>query len=166
MTTKATLYSSVFWTESVLLLEVELSSLQIVVQYNPIEKQNSCLRMEELDILDEIRLQAQQNLKIYQARMFRAFDHLVHPWIFQVGELVLVLRRQIIPHKENWWEIQAHLGRSLCDGEDMKEEPINSSVWMAWDQYHRSTKDIQINITHNCICIQKNSIYFIVIRCI
>ena len=55
--------------------------------------------MEELDALDEVRLQAHQNLEIYRAKMSRVFDHKVRPRTFQEGELVLVLRRPIIPNK-------------------------------------------------------------------
>jgi hypothetical protein len=46
--------------------------------------------------MDEKRLIAQQNLKIYEAKMARAYDKMVRVMIFQQGELVLVLKRPII----------------------------------------------------------------------
>ncbi|XP_020688769.1 uncharacterized protein LOC110104134 [Dendrobium catenatum] len=74
--TKATPYSLVFGVEAVLPLEVELPSLRVVIQNELTQEQNARLRMEELDALDEIRLQAQQNLEIYRARMTKSFDRM------------------------------------------------------------------------------------------
>ncbi|XP_028551816.1 uncharacterized protein LOC110108077 [Dendrobium catenatum] len=96
--TKATPYSLMFGVEAVLLLEVELPSLRVAVQNELTQEQNARLRMEELDALDKIRLQAQQNLEIYRARMTKSFDRMVRPRSFQEGELVMVQRRPIIPH--------------------------------------------------------------------
>ncbi|WP_330945685.1 hypothetical protein, partial [Streptococcus anginosus] len=57
-------------------------------------------RLQELDGLEEQRLQAQQNLELYQAKMAQAHDKLVRPRSFQVGDLVLVLRRPILAHRK------------------------------------------------------------------
>ncbi|XP_074300597.1 uncharacterized protein LOC141631881 [Silene latifolia] len=57
---------------------------------------NDKLRLEELEALYEKRLQAQQNLQCYQARLSRAFNKKVRPQSFQVGDLVLAVRRSII----------------------------------------------------------------------
>ncbi|KAA0026263.1 uncharacterized protein E5676_scaffold343G00110 [Cucumis melo var. makuwa] len=57
---------------------------------------NVKLRLQELEALDEKRLEPQQALKYYQARMSKAFDKHVKPLSFQVGDLVLVVRRSII----------------------------------------------------------------------
>ena len=43
--------------------------------------------------MDEKRLEAQQHLKCYQAPISRTFNKKVHPRSFQVGDLVLVVRR-------------------------------------------------------------------------
>ncbi|XP_062080085.1 uncharacterized protein LOC133784830 [Humulus lupulus] len=46
-------------------------------------------RLEELELVDERREKAKDNLLQYQRRMARAYDKLVRPRIFQKGELVL-----------------------------------------------------------------------------
>lgn len=97
--TQATPYSLVFGTEAVLPLEVELPSLRVAVQYGLTQEENDLLRLEELEALDETRLHAQQNLEIYKARMTRAHDRMVRPRSFKEGELVLVRKRPIIPHR-------------------------------------------------------------------
>jgi hypothetical protein len=54
------------------------------------------LRYQELDSLEEDRLNALQNLELYRQNMVRAYDKLVKPRVFRKGELVLVLRRPIV----------------------------------------------------------------------
>ena len=56
---------------------------------------NVKLRLQELEALDEKRLEAQQALEYYQARMSKTFDKHVKPRSFQVGDLVLAVRRPI-----------------------------------------------------------------------
>ena len=56
---------------------------------------NVGLRLEELEALDEKRLEAQQRLECYQARLTKAFNKKVKPRSFQVGDLVLTVRRPI-----------------------------------------------------------------------
>ncbi|XP_060200762.1 uncharacterized protein LOC132629033 [Lycium barbarum] len=51
---------------------------------------------EELEALDEKRLEAQQSLECYQARLSRAFNKKVRLRSFQVGDQVLAVRRPII----------------------------------------------------------------------
>ncbi|KAB5519344.1 hypothetical protein DKX38_023663 [Salix brachista] len=60
---------------------------------------NVRLRLEELEALDEKRLEAQQRLECYQARLCRAFNKKVRPRSFQEGDLVLAIRRPIIMSK-------------------------------------------------------------------
>ncbi|KAA0051450.1 uncharacterized protein E6C27_scaffold55G002080 [Cucumis melo var. makuwa] len=52
---------------------------------------NVKLRLQELEALDEKRLEAQQALECYQARKCKAFDKHVNPRSFQVGDLVLLI---------------------------------------------------------------------------
>ena len=54
------------------------------------------MRFQELEALDEKWLEAQQRLECYQARLSRAFNKIVRPRSFQVGDLVLTIRRLII----------------------------------------------------------------------
>ncbi|KAG5248512.1 Retrotransposon gag protein [Salix suchowensis] len=60
---------------------------------------NVRLRLEELEALDDKRLEAQQRLECYQARLCRAFNKKVRPRSFQEGDLVLAVRRPIIMSK-------------------------------------------------------------------
>ncbi|KAH6815278.1 hypothetical protein C2S51_020098 [Perilla frutescens var. frutescens] len=50
----------------------------------------------ELEALDEKRLEAQKKLECYQARLSRTFNKKVRPRSFQVGDLVLAMRRPIV----------------------------------------------------------------------
>ncbi|KAL0361090.1 UNVERIFIED_CONTAM: hypothetical protein Sradi_3793500 [Sesamum radiatum] len=90
--TQATPYSLVYGVEVVLPLESQIPSLHIAIQQGLTIEDNASLRFEELEALDEKRLEAQQQLQCYQARMTRAFNKKVRPRSFQVGDLVLEVR--------------------------------------------------------------------------
>ena len=94
--TQATPYALVYGVEAVLPLERQIPSLRIAIQEGLTEDENARLRLEELESLDEKRLEAQQRLECYQARISRAFNKRVRPRSFQVGDLVLAVRRPII----------------------------------------------------------------------
>ncbi|KAA0052188.1 uncharacterized protein E5676_scaffold3341G00090 [Cucumis melo var. makuwa] len=68
----------------------------MTVQERLTTEDNVKLRLQELEALDEKRLEAQQVLECYQARMSKDFDKHVKPRSFQVGDLVLAVRRPII----------------------------------------------------------------------
>ena len=72
----------------------------IAIREGMTEDENHELRLDELEALDEKRLQAQQKLECYQARLSRAFNKKVRPRSFQVGDQVLVVRRPIIVFHE------------------------------------------------------------------
>lgn len=57
------------------------------------------IRLSELENLDESRLYSQQNLKLYQARMARAYNKKVKFHSFTKGELVLIARSPLDPNK-------------------------------------------------------------------
>ncbi|KAA0039305.1 uncharacterized protein E6C27_scaffold64G001000 [Cucumis melo var. makuwa] len=82
-------YSLVYGVEVVLPLEREIPSLRMAVQEGLTTEDNVKLRLQELEALDEKRLEAQQALECYQTRMSKAFDKHVKPRSFQVGDLVL-----------------------------------------------------------------------------
>ena len=73
--------------EAVLPLEREIPSLRIAIQEGLTEEENAKLRLQELEALDEKRLEAQQCLECYQARLSSAFNKRVKPRLFQVGEI-------------------------------------------------------------------------------
>ncbi|XP_051130788.1 uncharacterized protein LOC127251219 [Andrographis paniculata] len=59
-------------------------------------EENFRLRLGELEALDEKSLQAQQRLECYQARLSRAYNKKVKSRSFQIGDLVLAVRRPIV----------------------------------------------------------------------
>jgi len=66
-------YNLVFSSEVVLLLEVQLPSLKVIMQFtNPDE--NTQVRLTKLEALDDCRLMIQQRLEIYQTQMVGAFN--------------------------------------------------------------------------------------------
>jgi len=77
-------------------LEKQIPSLRIAIQEGLTEEENARLRLEELEALDEKRLEAQQRLECYQARLSRTFNKKVKIRSFQVGDLVLAVRRPIV----------------------------------------------------------------------
>jgi hypothetical protein len=72
--TQVTPYSLVYGVEVVLPLECQIPSLRIAIQEGLSNEDNVRLRLEELEALDEKRLEAQQRLECYQARLCRAFN--------------------------------------------------------------------------------------------
>ncbi|KAL0445562.1 UNVERIFIED_CONTAM: hypothetical protein Slati_1684100 [Sesamum latifolium] len=94
--TQSTPYALVYGVEAVLPLEQQIPSLRIAIQEGLTKEENACLRLEELEALDKKRLEAQQRLECYQARLSKAFNKKVRPHSFQVGDLVLAIRRPII----------------------------------------------------------------------
>ena len=60
------------------------------------EADNDRLRLQELEALDEKRLQAQQCIELYQARISKAFNKKVKQRVFQKGGLVLAVRRPMV----------------------------------------------------------------------
>jgi transposase InsO family protein len=75
--TQATPYSFVYGSEVVLPLEVQLPSLRVIVHEEITNDEQIRLRFQELDALEEGRLQAIQNLELYRQNMVRAYDKLV-----------------------------------------------------------------------------------------
>jgi hypothetical protein len=94
--TQATPYSLVYGSEAVLPLEVQLPSLRVAVHEEITNDEQIRLRFQELGALEEGRLQAVQNLKLYRQNLVRAYNKLVKQRVFRKGELVLVLRCPII----------------------------------------------------------------------
>ncbi|XP_070049971.1 uncharacterized protein [Nicotiana tomentosiformis] len=109
-----------------------------VIQEGITDEENSRLRLAELEALDEKRLEAQQSLECYQARLSRAFNKRVRSRSFQVGDQVLAIRIPIIPsHKpvgkftSKWdgpYVVQEAYSSRVCrlvDADVMRINPIN-----------------------------------------
>jgi len=94
--TQATPYSLVYGCEAVLPLEIQLPSLWVAIHDGLTQDEQVRLRFQELNALEERRLDAVQELELYRQNMARAYDKLVKRRVFRKGELVLVLRRPIV----------------------------------------------------------------------
>ncbi|XP_070050741.1 uncharacterized protein [Nicotiana tomentosiformis] len=70
----ATPYSLVYGVKTVLPLERQIPLLWLAIQEELTNEENARLRLEELEALDEKRLEAQQSLEYYQARLSRSFN--------------------------------------------------------------------------------------------
>jgi len=77
-----------------------MSLLWVALATKMTKEDNDRLRLQELEALDEKRLQAQQHTELYQARISKAFNKKVKQRVFQKGDLVLAIRRpMIMTHK-------------------------------------------------------------------
>jgi hypothetical protein len=80
--TQAAPYSLVYGSEAVLPLEVELPSLRVAIHDEITQDEQIQLRFQQLDSLEEDRLNALQDLELYHQNMVRAYDKLVKPQVF------------------------------------------------------------------------------------
>ena len=97
--TKATPFSLVYGCEVILPLEIQIPSLRVALTTEMTNKKHR-LRLQELEGLDDKRLQAQQQIELYQARIIRTFNKKVKERTFKKGDLVLAVRRpMVMTHK-------------------------------------------------------------------
>ena len=66
--TKATPFSLVYGCEAVLPLEIQIPSLRVALTAEMTNEEKHRLQLQELEALDDKRLQAQQQIELYQAR--------------------------------------------------------------------------------------------------
>ena len=83
-----------------------MPSLRVALMTKITTEDNDRLRLQELEALDEKRLQAQQCIKLYQARISKAFNKKVKQRVFQKGDLVLAVRRPMIMMHETKGKFQ------------------------------------------------------------
>ncbi|XP_070002281.1 uncharacterized protein [Nicotiana sylvestris] len=93
----ATPYLLVYGTEAVILAEVEIPSLQTIVEAEIEDSEWVKTRLEQLTLIDEKRMAAVCHGQLYQQRMARAYNKKVRPRKFKVRQLVL---RRILPHHQ------------------------------------------------------------------
>ena len=60
--------------EAIIPLEIQVLSLRVALTTKITSEDNDRLRLQELEALDEKRLQAQQHIELYQARISKAFN--------------------------------------------------------------------------------------------
>ena len=90
--TKATPFSLVYGCEAVLPLEIQIPSLRVALTAEMTNEKHR-QRLHELEALDDKRLQAQQQIELYQARIIRAFNKKVKVRTFKKGDLVLAVKK-------------------------------------------------------------------------
>jgi len=67
-------FSLVYGCETVILLEIQMPLLRMALMTKMTDGDNYHLHLQELEALDEKRLQAQQRIELYKARISRAFN--------------------------------------------------------------------------------------------
>ena len=80
-------FSLVYGCEVVLRQQIQITSLRIALTTEMTNEKKHRLRLQELEVLDDKRLQAQQQIKLYQARITRAFNKKVKERTFKKGDL-------------------------------------------------------------------------------
>ena len=87
--TKATPYSLVYGMEAVLPVEIEMGSLRVALERQIPKVEWVEAWLDQLNILDERRLQATDYVRAYQRKMARAFKKRVKPRPLRIGDLVM-----------------------------------------------------------------------------
>jgi len=82
-------YSLVYGMKVVMPLEVEISSLRVLMDSELEEAEWAKMRYEQLNLISEKRVVAICHHQLYQKRMAKAYDKKVRPRMFQEGDLVL-----------------------------------------------------------------------------
>ena len=77
-------------------LEIQIPSLCVALTTEMTTEEKHRQRLQELEALDDRRLQAQQQIELYQARITRAFNKKVKVRTFKKGDLVLAVRRPMV----------------------------------------------------------------------
>jgi len=93
---KAIPFSLVYRCEAVLSLEIQILSLCIILMTEMTNEEKHRLRLQKLEALDDKRLQVQQQIELYHARITRAFNKKVKERTFKKGDLVLAIRKPMV----------------------------------------------------------------------
>ena len=96
--TGATPFSLVYKMEAVLPIEVEISSLWVLMEAKLEEAEWVQAWYDQLNLIEEKRLKALCHGQLYYKRMMRAHDKKVHPRQFWKEDLVL---KKILPNQQN-----------------------------------------------------------------
>ena len=71
-------------------------SLRVALVTKMTEEDNDFLHLQELEAMDEKQLRAQQRIELYQARISKVFNTMVKERVFQIGDLVLAVKRPMV----------------------------------------------------------------------
>ena len=113
--------------ETVIPAEVDMANHR--VKGYEVEENEVQLRLN-LDLIDEVRTDAEQRIARYKNLMARQYDAMVKPRRFNIGDLVLK-KVTLATRKHSLWETGAKLGRTL-QGYQLQEARIllfGSSGW-------------------------------------
>ena len=101
--TGKTPFSLVNGTEDVLPVEVEISSLRVLMEVE-LSKAEWCQhRFDQLNLIEEKRMTALCHGQLYQTRMKQAFDKKVRPCEFKEGDLVVKSIKSVQPDPRGKW---------------------------------------------------------------
>ena len=90
-----------------------MSSLQVTLAINMTKKDNGRLCLQELEALDEKRIQAQQCIELYQARISKAFNKKVKERVFQKWRLDFCHQTIHGHDTQNQRQISTQMGRAV-----------------------------------------------------
>ncbi|GAA0153306.1 hypothetical protein LIER_11576 [Lithospermum erythrorhizon] len=99
--THSTPYALVYGVEVILSLEVQIPSLRVGVNAEITQEEATQLRLQELDSLDEQRLNARQRLECFQSRITKSYNKRFRQRSYQVGDMMLAVRRPIHIQRKN-----------------------------------------------------------------
>ena len=85
----ATPFSLVYGIETVLPVELEISSLRVLMETKLEEAEWVQTQLDQLNLIEEKRLTALCHGQLYQKQMKKAFNKKVRPRVFNKGDLVL-----------------------------------------------------------------------------
>ncbi|KAJ8644664.1 hypothetical protein MRB53_006412 [Persea americana] len=125
--THSTPFSLVYGCEAVVPLEVQIPSLRVFLQNEMTQESNVKLRFQELDNLDERRLEALQSVELYQARMTGSFDKKVRQRPHKKGDLVLAVKRPVVFAPQIQRQIRTKMGGTLHHRQSLLQWCICSS---------------------------------------
>ena len=117
-----------YGSEAIILAEVEITSYRV---NNHDERKNDETMRLQLDLVDEVRVTAEQRLERYQDRMAKHYNSQVRHRDFQVGDLVL---RKVMGIARD--PIQGKLNPNW-------EGPYRITSWQRKGAYHLETMDGQ-----------------------
>ena len=117
-----------YGSEAIILAEVEITSYRV---NNHDERKNDETMRLQLDLVDEVRVTAEQRLERYQDRMAKHYNSQVRYRDFQVGDLVL---RKVMGIARD--PIQGKLNPNW-------EGPYRITSWQRKGTYHLETMDGQ-----------------------
>lgn len=78
-------------------------------------KSNHKLHLQELEVLDKKRFQAQQHIELYKAKITRAFNKILTQRVFKLGDLILTVRLPMIINHKSRGKFSTEAGGNISD---------------------------------------------------